>query len=85
MFISRSPAGAETKIVLTQKLKFMNQMTNLRQIDLTELSAQEMKTSNGGLLFLAAIPLAKVFMWGVGVGIVAGAIVLDHILDDKQK
>jgi hypothetical protein len=45
--------------------------------------AKETKQLNGGLLFLAVIPLAKVFMWGVGVGVVVGAIVLDHILDEK--
>jgi len=55
----------------------------LEKMGLCVLSYEETNHLNGGLLFLAAIPLAKVFMWGVGVGIVAGAIVLDHILDKK--
>ncbi len=48
-----------------------------------ELEKNELMGVDGGLLFLAAIPLAKIFIAGVGVGLAIGGIVLDHILDDK--
>ena len=48
-----------------------------------ELNAQELEEVNGGVAFLLAIPLAKVFAAGFAVGVTAGAIVLDRILQDK--
>jgi hypothetical protein len=48
-----------------------------------ELEKSELIEIDGGLLFLAAIPLVKVFVWGVATGITIGLVVLDHILDEK--
>ena len=48
-----------------------------------ELSVPLATTTNGGFLFLAAIPLAKAFAWGVATGVVVGGIVLDKILSEK--
>ncbi len=49
-----------------------------------ELNESELREVDGGLLFLAAIPLAKMFCWGVVAGLAIGGIVLDHILDEKK-
>jgi hypothetical protein len=48
-----------------------------------ELEKSELIEVEGGLLFLAAIPLAKVFIWGVATGLAIGVVVLDHILDKQ--
>lgn len=56
---------------------------NLEKLGVLELSATKLETTNGGLLFLAAIPLAKAFVWGVAAGLAIGVVVLDKILDKK--
>ena len=56
---------------------------NSENLNVAELSAQEVQETEGGLVFLAAIPLAKAFAWGVGIGVATGLVVLDHILDEQ--
>ena len=50
-----------------------------------ELNEMELREVDGGLIFLlAAIPLAKVFVWGLATGVAVGLVVLDHILNEKS-
>lgn len=58
-------------------------MNNLQMnsFGVQELNAEEMVNVEGGLLFLAAIPLAKVFAAGFVAGVAIGSVVLAKILD----
>ena len=49
-----------------------------------ELNEMELREVDGGFLILfAAIPIAKVFLWGLATGVAIGLVVLNRILDDK--
>ena len=50
-----------------------------------EINEIELWEVHGGLLFLVAIPLAKVFCWVVVAGLAIGGIVLDHISNGQLK
>ena len=55
----------------------------MKNFELKELNAQELENLNGGIVFLAAIPLTKVFIAGFTTGAAIGGIVLDNLLSKK--
>ena len=56
----------------------------ITEFGVQELSQEEMKNANGGLIWFAAIPLAKIAAAGFAAGVVIGGIVLARILGDKE-